>query len=269
MRPTEDGRTPDVQRVREALRALEGVRPGRAFRESLKRAFVSGSIAERKPPAAVRGFPWKTALQFAFVFVLVLGAWLVFELRGPTWKLVSVSGHGQIQVNGETADVDDAVRLGRLLEAHASIRVGADASLTLVAGDLLLLELAPDTELTLPASLSRVFSGSPESVLRHGELRLMTGPGFSGRSFAVRTAEGRTELTGTVLSVYEGDGFTCVCVWEGTARIGKDAARMEAVSAGFRKVMFHGDKPSLVTDIEPHHEEGLLKFVERNSGAFQ
>ena len=82
------------------------------------------------------------------------------------------------------------------------------------------------------------------------------------------TAEGRIKVTGTAISVYKGDDFTCVCVLEGTARIGKDEARMEDVGAGLRKVMFSGDRPSKVVDIEPHHAEELVKFLERNAGVF-
>jgi hypothetical protein len=35
-----------------------------------------------------------------------------------------------------------------------------------------------------------------------------------------------------------------------------------------RKVMFSGDRLSRVIDIEPHHAEELVKFLERNAGLF-
>jgi ferric-dicitrate binding protein FerR (iron transport regulator) len=84
----------------------------------------------------------------------------------------------------------------------------------------------------------------------------------------VQTAEGNTEITGTAVSVYKGNDFTCVCVLEGTARIGKDEAHMENVAGGLSKVMFSGDQPSIVHAIEPQHKEELLKFLDRNKGVF-
>jgi ferric-dicitrate binding protein FerR (iron transport regulator) len=120
----------------------------------------------------------------------------------------------------------------------------------------------------IPDRARRWFRKPLESVLYEGEIRLQTGPGFAGHQLRVRTAEGYIEVAGTAVSVYKGKDFTCVCVLEGTARMGQDEARMEDVAAGLRKVMFRGDRPSVVSAIEPHHKEELLKFLNRHKGVF-
>ena len=94
------------------------------------------------------------------------------------------------------------------------------------------------------------------------------GPGFPGHQLRVQTSEGYIEVTGTAVSVYKSKDFTCVCVLEGKARIGKDEARMENVAGGLSKVMFSGDRPSVVHAIEPQHKEELLEFLDRNKGVF-
>jgi len=270
MKRTEDRMTPDEQRVMRWVQDLPPVRPDPFFRDRLKRDFVSGAVAQGAAAAAVRTARRRAVLQFAVLSALAVGVWLLFELRGPAWRLYQVAGAGEIRVNGQAVDAGDRTRLARLLGPDARVQVSGDARLDLVAGDILLLELAPGTDMTLPGELTRWFSGPLplEASLRRGEVHLRTGPGFSGRGFTLRTAEGLTRVAGTVLSVLETEELTCVCVLEGTARIGRDEARLEEVSAGFRKVMFRGDKPSLVTDIEPGHKAALLDFLERTQDAF-
>ena len=110
--------------------------------------------------------------------------------------------------------------------------------------------------------------GALIAEVHHGELRIKTGPGFRGAELQILTTEGRIEITGTVVSVYKGEGFTCVCVLEGTAKIGMDKADLEEIPAGMRKVMFADGRPPMVTEIQPQHEAGLMEFEERYRNFF-
>jgi hypothetical protein len=268
MKDRDDKMTPEKQRVREAIREVGPVRADPAFRERLKRDFVSGTIGERKAPAKPRFF-LLPAWQFASMLVAAVAAWLLIQVfQAPSWQIHAVLGKGWIKVDDRQVDARDFEPLDELVRPGARIRVDEEAALDIRGGDVILIELAGGSDVTLPGAPRRWFAKPLESVLHSGEIRLQTGPGFAGHTLTVRTAEGRIRVTGTALSVYKGDDFTCVCVLEGTARIGKDEARMEDVGAGLRKVMFSGDRPSKVVDIEPHHAEELVKFLERNAGVF-
>lgn len=261
--------TREEERVREALRTLGDVPADDRFRQRLRYQFVSGAFAEPQPAARRRPFVWRPVWQVALVLVVAVAALFLFlDARGPAWRLSTVAGVGEIRVNGETVESQDVGRLAPLIRAGARIQVTESAELDVVAGDVLLLELASGADATLPEDPRRWFPRPLHGVLHAGELRLQTGPAFPGRHLTVLTAEGRIEVTGTVISIYKGDTFTCVCVLEGSARIGKDDARMETVAAGLRKVMFSGDRPSEIIAIEPHHEADLLDFLERNAGVF-
>ncbi len=180
----------------------------------------------------------------------------------------AVLGKGKITVNGQVVDSDASGRLAELIQPRARIQVSEGTELDLLGGDVILFELASGSDATIPDRPRRWFTKPLESVLYEGELRLRTGPGFPGHQLRVQTSEGYIEVTGTAVSVYKSKDFTCVCVLEGTARIGKDEARMENVAGGLSKVMFSGDRPSVVHAIEPQHKEELLKFLDRNKGVF-
>jgi ferric-dicitrate binding protein FerR (iron transport regulator) len=136
-------------------------------------------------------------------------------------------------------------------------------SLDLLLDDRLLLALDEGADVTVPVPPEHGAGIPLVSEVHHGELRIKTGPGFPGTELHILTSEGRTEIVGTVVSVYKGEDFTCVCVLEGTASIGADEARLEKIPQGMRKVMFGDGRPPLVTEIEPQHEAGLLEFEDR------
>jgi len=260
--------TPEEKRVQEAIRDLGVVDADEAFRERLKHDFMRGTIAGRQRPLGFR-VALRPAWQIAFLIaVAVTAGFLLLWARGPSWKVHAVLGKGKIIVNDQAVDSHAFARLSELIRARARVQVSEGTELDLLGDDVLLLELASGSDVTIPDRPRRWFTKPLESVLYAGEIRLQTGPSFAGHRLRVQTAEGHIEVTGTAVSVYKGNDFTCVCVLEGTARIGKDEGRMEDVAAGLRKVMFSGDQPSVVTAIEPHHEEELLKFLNRNKGVF-
>jgi hypothetical protein len=268
MNDRDDTMTPDEQRVREELRAAGTVRADPAFREKLKRDFTSGDIVDRKAAERPRFFLFP-AWQFASLLVAAVAAWVLVQIfQEPAWQIHAVLGKGSIVVDDRKVDTRAFEPLTNLVRPGARIKVDGEAALDLRAGDALLIELAGGSDVTLPGVPRRWFAKPLESALHLGEIRLQTGPRFAGHTLIVHTAEGRIRVTGTAVSVYKGEGFTCVCVLQGIARIGKDEARMEDVGAGLRKVMFSGDRPSEVIAIEPHHAEELAKFLKRNAGVF-
>ena len=264
--------TPEERRLQEAIRGLGEVRADEGFRDRLREAFVSGDIDAGGPDApadnvvhlerAGRRRWWLAAVPAAAAVL----AFLLLAGGGPTWTLTSVTGTGAIVVNGQEADAGDADRLAELIEPEARLVVPATAELELILGEVMVVGIIRDSDVTLPAAAG---SGPMIATVTRGELLVRTGPAFPGQHLRILTSEGRIELTGTTIAVNKGDGFTCVCVLEGTARIGKDNADLEEVAAGFRKVMFADGSPSIIVDIEPGHEQDLTDFEARNRDAFE
>jgi ferric-dicitrate binding protein FerR (iron transport regulator) len=270
--------TPEELRLQEAVRGLGEVRPDDAFRERLRAEFVSGEIenqenAEGEAPAEDNIVPLdrggnRNRLWVAAIPVLAAILAFVFFMGGdPGWELKSVTGTGTIAIDGQTVDAADFDAVADLIEPGARIVVPATAELELILGDVMVFGIIRDSDVTIPAAKSGDGATFTANVT-HGELLVKTGPGFPGEHLLITTSEGRIELTGTTIAVNKGDGFTCVCVLEGTALIGKDQADLEEVGAGYRKVMFASDEPSMIVDIEPGHEKDLTDFEARNEEAF-
>jgi len=271
--------TPEELRLQEAVRGLAEVRPDDAFRERLRAEFISGEI-DSQPDTGYDAGPadnvvpldrggnrrrlWAVAIPLA----AAIAAFLLFFGGGPTWTLKSVTGSGTILVDRQTVDAADFDRIASLVKPGSRIVVPATAEVELILGDVMVLGIIRDSEVTIPADPGRGQNTFTTSVA-YGELLVKTGPGFRGEHLDILTSEGRTELTGTTVAVNKGDGFTCVCVLEGTARIGKDEADLEEVSAGYRKVMFADGRPSIIVDILPDHETDLIHFDARNEDAFR
>ena len=266
--------TPEELRLQEAIRGLGEVRPDDAFRDRLRAAFVSGDIdAEGAPDSADnvvpldRGGNRRRLFAAAIPVMAAIVAFLFFLGGNPGWELKSVTGTGNIVVDGQAVDAADIDALAGLIGPEAHIVVPATAELELILGEVMVFGIIRDSDVTIPAGPGAE-GATFTATVTHGELLVKTGPAFPGEHLLILTSEGRIELTGTTIAVNKGDGFTCVCVLEGTARIGKDTADLEEVTAGFRKVMFSDGKPSIIVDIEPGHEKDLNDFEARNEEAF-
>jgi hypothetical protein len=260
--------TPEERRLQEAVRGLGEVRADEGFREGLRRAFVSGEIVpDNVVPQDRRGNRrrlWAAAIPVlaAIVYFLLLSG------GQPSWRLKSVEGSGTIAVDGRPVDAADSAGLAALVRPGARFVVPETAELELVLGKVMVLGIIRDSDVTIPARKGGLEKFHTATV-DHGELLVKTGPAFPGEKMLILTSEGRIELTGTTIAVNKGDGFTCVCVLEGTARIGEDPAALEEVPAGYRKVMFADGSPSIVVDILPDHEKDLKDFESRNRDAFE
>jgi ferric-dicitrate binding protein FerR (iron transport regulator) len=260
-RPTNP--TPEDERVRQALRNLERVQPASGFRERLKREFVSGTIAPRQAPVRERGLGRRwlwAALPLAAMILLSI----LFVNSGPRWILRGAGGEGTITINGRAMAARPSPELSRLLVPEAHIEVAAGASIELLCPDILLLALTGGTDATIPRN-PRLLSGHTLTArVDRGELLLKTGPEFPGFRLRVFTAESLTEVSGTTVSVYKGEDFTCVCVLTGVASIGADETSLEEIPAGQRKVLFADGRPPQVTEIAAEHQQGLEEFEKRS-----
>lgn len=258
------------RRIGEALRSADDVHADAAFRERLKREFVSGTIAERAP---ARGKPRsRRSPRGWWVLVPAAAGVLLFALLlprpAPTWLVQDVHGQGRVEIDGRTLAADEPSLVARALGSGGRVRIPEGVSLDVRLGDRLILALDEGADMTVPGLPERGRRGLLIGKLHDGELRIKTGPGFPGTELRVLTAEGTTEIVGTVVSVYKGDGYTCVCVLEGTARVGADEARLEEVPQGMLKVMFGHGRPPIVAEISAQHEADLREFNERYHDLF-
>jgi ferric-dicitrate binding protein FerR (iron transport regulator) len=256
------------ERIRNSIRATGDVSADATFRERLKREFAAGTISEPAVQPEQREAPrlprWTWLLVPAAAVILVVA--LILPKPDPTW---TIYGTGSVVINGQTLSTGDADTIARALVSGGDVQVPDGSSLHLRLDDRLILALIEGTDATVPAPPQPDSEGLLISEVRDGELRLKTGPGFPGSRLHVLTTEGRTEISGTIVSVYKGDGYTCVCVLEGTALIGVDESSLDEIPPGMLKIMFDDGSPPFVMDISTEHKEGLLDFSEQYRGAFE
>ena len=264
--------TEQERRTRDAIRSSGEVRADAAFRERLKREFRSGTISEPAVPrqeSRARSFPRWSWVLIPAAAVILLFAIFFPRTSVPEWSVQAVHGEGRIEIEGQVLATDEQDLVSQLLSAGGRVRLPEEVALDLRLDDRLILALAEGSDVTLPVPLEPGSRGPLVSEVHHGELRIMTGPGFPGIEMHILTTEGRTEISGTIISVYKGDSYTCVCVLEGTALIGADENQLEEVAAGNLMVMFEDGSPPVVADIEAGHVMDLLKFGERYRGIFE
>lgn len=251
--------TPDQQRAREALRELPVPAAEPAFRARLKHDFASGRIGERRslelaPPRYRQHRLGRAAVPAAAVVLIAVVAALN---QPPSWRLAAVAGGGTALVNGTPVPLSPAAAIERRLEPGARVRLPGTASVTLASAGRMLLELTPGTELTLPEAPGRWFGRTGHSKLERGELHVTTGRAFEGARLAIETTEARIEVTGTTFAVLCLPVGTCVCVYEGTVRVGDRRGQWASVAAGRRREVFK-DGRSPLDDAMLVHEHGNL-----------
>jgi ferric-dicitrate binding protein FerR (iron transport regulator) len=248
--------TPEERKVREAVRALPEPQADPAFRRALAREFASGRFTPRR--RRVVPVPRRTAWEWIALPALAAALLvLAFLNRGPGWEVLAAPTGAPITVGGQAVPADAlAARLAR----GGSITVPAGESLTVRHPSGVVFEAAAGTAFTLPAPPGKWFRRGMSGRVDRGELMVLTGPPFAGRSLSVTTPEGTTDIVGTVFSVVRMPDLTCVCVLRGEARVGRDAAHMDAIPSGRRKVMFADGRPPMLDAIEPTHAGHLAVF---------
>lgn len=279
--------TAEAERARAALRGAPPVRADTAFRERLKQEFVSGAIevtgsrirrlrangeaAGARPAVKIASFPKRprgvptlawigASLAAAAALVVVFGA----VNRGPTWWVTAARGDGTVRVDGQTVALDDRDAMRRLLVPGAEIEVTGNAELDLCSNGVLAMQLSPGTRMTLPPPPGRWLGRRTELYARSGELRVTTGRRFPGAQLAVMSPTAAIEVRGTTLAVIIEDTGTCVCVYEGTAMVGRlrggEFADMHAVPGGMRRYVYK-DERTADADLHDMRDEERVKLA--------
>lgn len=270
---------PEESHVRDALRAAAAPAPDAAFRERLGRAFAAGAIApgrcsdfaaaDEAGPAGdarasvVRG-PWGRARRLtlavaaaAAVVTVVAGLNL-----GDDWHVVAADGEGIVVVNDRATPMLHAEELAKRIRRGGRLRV-QEGSLVVMAGDDLMIEITPGTDLTLPPAPNHWWSRAVRGRIESGECRITTGPGFRGASLAIATPEAAVEVRGTTLAVIREPGGTCVCVLEGSVMVGRAGGLVAPVESGRLRFVYAEDRAPKEAAIRPVENEQLRRFRDR------
>jgi ferric-dicitrate binding protein FerR (iron transport regulator) len=257
--PRDPALTPEEERVRDAVRALGAPAANLAFRNRLRNDFVSGRVGGKPVPTGAPGPGWWTRWVALPAAAAILVVALVLVNRGPALTLVRAAGEGTAWVNAVEIPVADHDALTAALRPGATLKLNPTTTVDVRFDHVLMFQASPGTEWTIPNSPGRWMGSTARCLVRVGELQVMTGPEFSGRGLVVHTPDGMIELTGTIVSVVTDSTGTCVCVQEGTARIGPNPGALEAVPAGKRMVLPRGQAP-FIAPIAPPHQAHLKAF---------
>lgn len=233
------------RRARDAVRSLGAAAPDPAWRERLRREFVSGAIeppVRASRPVSITGHP---AFRWLAAPVAAAALFAVASVlnQGPAWRLVAFEGDGIAVVDGRPVPATDAAALERLMRPGARVRVPEGTALEVAGGGALAIQVTPGTEVVLPRAPGRWWGRAVRSDLLHGEIRVTSGPGFRGARLAVVTPEARVEITGTTLAVICEPAGTCVCVLEGRVMVGPKDGALEPVEHGMRRFVFKDGRP--------------------------
>jgi len=244
--------TPQEARARDAVRGLGAPRADAAFRERLKRDFVTGRIGERRvlelPVAWHRRLAWRLALAPVAAALAVVVA---LANRGPAWTVRGTLGDGIAVVDQFPVPLGHADELQRRLHPGARLRMPEGGQVELAAAGSMVIQVAAGTELTLPASPGRWFGRSVTATTAHGVIRVTTGPAFHGARLHVDTPEASVDVLGTTLAVICEPAGTCVCVFDGVVQVGARGAAQEPVSSGHRRFVFNDGRPPEMAGIRP------------------
>ena len=254
------GLRPDLrEEVRAAIRGLSSPAADPGFRERLGRRFAEGDLPPAQRPRAPRVLPWLAAATVLGVVVAVL----LFSERGPSWHVANPRAEGTVEIDGVI--VERAQLAERALRPGTRIRVLAAPDVDLVLPGTLTLQITPGTEMTLPG-LPRSF-GRPSVVSEFvsGEARITSGAGFAGSRLRFRTPEAQIEVTGTTLAVIRDLVATCVCVFEGTVRIGTRPDALEPVEAGTRRSVYRDGRTPFTEEIRPMEQMKLEILRDRGT----
>jgi len=282
---TDDRLTPEQERARDAVRALQDPPVSEDFRARLKDRFVRGDIpagapglgeapSEAPTPAprpaqAPRPAPSKAKIvRFPrpLLAALPLAALLAVALigvfnRGPAWELGEISGAGTVTVDGRALPSTDLAALASVLKPGAMLMLSDGLDVDLMAPGVCGMQLTGGTSMTLPASPGRWFGRTRDCRLEMGEVRITTGSDFAGSLLHVMTDEAKVEVRGTTLAVIRDGKSTCVCVYSGTVGMSEVAMPPQPVEQGMRKVMYSDTTMApTVAPLAPMEEMKLRMF---------
>jgi len=257
----------DDESIARGIRGLPDVAADTAFRSRLRSEFVSGAMAEDdsgrvdvspESPRRRGGRRWLWLAPVAAAAAITL---MVMN-PGPRLRVLETAGDGYVRLGETPVQLSDLTRINDDLAAGMELVTAPNAALDLIADGVVLYEITPGTRMTVPGTPGRWFGREVEFTLTSGEVRMKTGPQYAGSTVRVQTPDGLVVVTGTLLSIQTDAGGTCVCVLEGTVRVGVDEADLEPVPPGQRKIMLKDGTVEIIP-VKPMHRDGVLDFDER------
>jgi hypothetical protein len=255
--------TPAEEAVRKALQSLPPVPADPEFRDRLERDFTYGAPQPDRKESPRRHSPWAAFLRWAYLpaaAALLLAVAIPLN-RGGGWSVSHVR-EGSIVVDGREFEAIEDEALSTVLGRGGELETGPGMLLQFERPGRLAVEVDAGARVEVPSPPGRWWNRDVTLRVEEGEMRVLTGPAFAGRRLVVLTPESRTEVVGTLISVFRDAGGTCVCVMHGTAMVGPPAGEMQPVPAGMRMVLPATGDPFL-DGIMPPHEAGMRAFEER------
>jgi hypothetical protein len=190
--------------------------------------------------------------------------------RGPAWQFVAASGEGRIHVGARGFAASEASStLPRLLRPGASICLEGETLLDLLSPGTLAIQMAPGSNLRIPAPPGRWLGRSTKGRVDSGEVRFVTGPGFAGAHLTIEAPSARIHATGTTFAVISTPDSTCVCVLEGEVRMEGDDGSSEIVEAGMRRTIFAERDEALDEEIFPMERMKLEMLREQTRSGLE
>lgn len=254
----ESPRPPAEDRVREELRGLPTPAPDLSYRARLREAFAGGTIesSARSSPLG-RPTPWVRAATVPLAAAAALLVALALD-RPPEWRLDGASGLGLVVVDGRPIPVSDHAALAAVMRSGAEVSTPAGVQLDLRLPGVALMQITPSTTTRIPNAPGRWLGRSMGARFSAGEVRLSTGPGFRGARLRLTTPETTIEVTGTTIAAIRDSTGSCVCVFEGAARMIAGGTSDGVVEAGTRRFEFNDGRPPRVEPIPP---DELMKLT--------
>jgi ferric-dicitrate binding protein FerR (iron transport regulator) len=254
----------DEVRILDALRSADPPVAEGAFREQLKRQFVSGAFTGRSVLVALprrqrHRMRWAVGVAAAASVTIAAAA----LNQPPQWRALPTAGNGTLVVNGVSFPLHDSAELTRRLRPGSRIFLESTQDLDLVSSGLLAMQISPGTELTLPSPPGRWFGRNPRGSVSRGLVRFTTGRHFDGARLAITTPDATVHVTGTTLAVIAEPGGTCICVLEGTAHVRVRHGEMTRVRPGSRYEVPRGDGASTMGDMREAERPKLLDLRDR------
>jgi ferric-dicitrate binding protein FerR (iron transport regulator) len=271
----------DEARGREAMALLSEPPARAAFRDRLSREFVAGTLASPGHPAhaaprvlEAASRPTRTpatlgprrswreiVLRWGLPAAAAAAVAAVSALNhGEAWRVAGASGEGIAVVDGRPVPLQHTAELAAALRGGTRVRIPSGCTLEIESPGALRIELTAETDATVPATPGRWFGRRVSSEIQAGECRITTGPRFRGAQLAIATPSAHVEVTGTTLAVILDPQGTCVCVHEGTVRVGRDRDDMVDVPAGRRRFVYNDERPSEMGDIRDNEVPELERL---------
>jgi len=257
----------DDESIARGVRDLPPVEADAAFRSRLRSEFVSGTMAaDVEPGVDVSPERLRTRRRWLWLVPVAAAAAAVAVVMalnpGPPLRVLETAGAGYVRLGETPVLLTDRNRINDDLAPGMALSLPPNATLDLVADGVVLYEVVGGTRMTVPGTPGRWFGREVAFTLSAGEVRMKTGPGYPGSTVRVQTPDGLVVVTGTLLSIQCDEGGTCVCVLEGTARVGIDEADLQPVPPGQRKIMLK-DGTIEIIPVKPMHRDGVLDFDSR------